>query len=162
MDNLNEFIENEEIFPTDFKAKLVKINACISPKSETDEDNSMDKACNDVLDNQYATLITLSEYINASIDPECKSSKDFECQNYNYLSKFEDTSNWWTITPNSSNTYQAYQISYTGNIIVSSCSSRAMMRPIFYLSNDTIYKGGDGTIDDPYIILPELESKDKK
>ena len=113
----------------------------------------MDKACNDVLDNQYATLITLSEYINASIDPGCKNAKNFECENYNYLSKFEDKSNWWTITPNSNNTYQAYQISYNGNIFVSSCNSNAIMRPIFYLSKDTIYKGGDGTLENPNLIL---------
>ena len=154
-ENLNTFLNNEDIFSTDFKAKLVKLDACIGARGEAEENNSMEIECSSTLSDQYATLITVSEYLNASLDEKCKSSENNECQNYNYLSNFEDDSNWWTITPDSTNTYQAYQISSYGTMSISSCYSLGGLRPIVYLSDDTLYKGGDGTADDPYVIFSE-------
>lgn len=154
-ENLNTFLNNEDIFSTDFKAQLVKMNACIGSRDVAEENNSMQVECSSTLDNQYATLITVSEYLNASLDKGCKISKNNECQNYNYLSRFEDDSNWWTITPDSTNTYKAYQISNYGVISLNSCYSLGGIRPIVYLSNATLYRGGDGTADDPYIIFSE-------
>lgn len=152
-ENLNLIIDNENIFSTDFKARIVKTNACIAGKSKTDENNSMDVECANTFDNQYATLITLSEYISASLDSGCKNASSSECQNYNYLSDFADGSNWWTITPNADNSYQAYQISSYGSISLTSCYSLGGIRPIVYLSGDTTYKSGDGSINNPYIIF---------
>lgn len=160
-DNLKSFVEDESIFSTDFMASLVKTKACISPRGVNDEDNSMNIECENSLSDEYATLITPSEYLKASLDKDCKNSTNNECQNYNYLSKFDDNSTWWSITPDKDTSYKAYQISPYGTMSLVSCYSTSGIRPIFNLSGDTTYKGGDGTVSNPYVIfsddVPELD-----
>ena len=154
-ESLNEFMSNEEIITPDFKALLSKINACIGGRDINNEDNTMAGECATTLPDQYATFITLSEYINASLDTACKTPSNYECQNYNYLSTFENIGSWWSITPDINTSYNAYQISSYGTMKLSSCFNLADVRPIVYLSTDTIYRGGTGTIEDPYVIFSE-------
>ena len=61
----------------------------------------------------------------------------------------------WTITRNNSSSTSAFYITTTGNVTSSSSitgTSRAAIRPTFYLNDNVTYVSGDGSIDNPYRI----------
>ena len=151
-ESIDELYNNSTFLSNDDKAKLVAKNLCIGSRNKNETNNTGDSECKSVLENQYIGVISLYEYINASIDEKCQNYNNNECQNYNYLTRHPDNSAWWTITPVSENTYEVYQIGSYGNMSVVSCSSTAVIRPTVYLSSDVMYSSGTGTADDPYVI----------
>ena len=99
--------------------------------------------------NQKVGLLTVSDYLAASVDPNCKSIVTKSCKNYNYLfSKYD----WWTITANKNKSYQAYKIDSSGLVKSVNSSNYARIRPVVALLNAVKYKSGKGTAEDPYVI----------
>ena len=116
--------------------------------NETTNDGSVEKS--NVLKNQYVGLLPLYDYINASIDKNCKSATTDSCINYNYLNKFGY--NWWTLTADNSTSHKVYRVSSDGTIGLIRASSNSYIRPVIYLASDAIYASGDGTLENPYKI----------
>ena len=67
--------------------------------------------------------------------------------NWMYMGLFE-----WTITPDSKYTDSAFYISYNGDVSARDSNMYSAIRPVFYLTSDTVYSGGNGTASTPYLI----------
>lgn len=94
-------------------------------------------------------LLTLSEYMTASLDSNCTKATSKTCTNYNYLSKVKD---WWLATANKDDDITVFKINYNGLIVSESASNYSIVRPVVYLNNKVLYKSGNGTLKKPYKI----------
>ena len=95
-------------------------------------------------------LLTASDYINASIDVNCKNTVSKSCQNYNYL-KIKNTA-WWLGTAPSFDTNDVYYVNENGYLLYSNASSLNIIRPTVMLNNNVMIRSGKGTESDPFIL----------
>ena len=139
--------DGEELLSKKDKTKLVSFNVCTGKRDQNSEakDNSIE--CTETLKNQKLGLLTLSDYLNASIDPNCKSAATKSCKNYNYLIAKED---WWLATGNKADSSTVFQVLRSGAISVVNASNYGVVRPVIYLDSNVIYKSGKGTLEKPY------------
>lgn len=144
--------ENEEdlrIFTATERAKLSSFDVCTGKRDTTSNTNNNSIECQTTEKDQKLGLLTISDYINASVDPNCVGAGSVSCQNYNYLvSKYK----WWTATPVANTSAYVYAITGDGTIKKSSCIDYNYVRPVIKLSSRTMITGGDGTENNPYII----------
>ena len=129
--------------------KLLNYKLCIGKTNPNQTLNNNSYECSKVIENTKIGLLTLSDYITASIDPNCKTSLSKSCENYNYLI---NDKNWWLATANSENNYEVYSIESYGGIKLTTASSHLYVRPVIHLSKDTKYSTGKGTLAKPYVI----------
>lgn len=142
-------IEKDPILSSNDKAKLVSFDLCIAKRSMDSVANYNSIECGEKVDNVKVGLLTVSDYIRASIDGNCKSPDSKSCQNYNYLnSKFE----YWLVTADSADSFHAYSISINGVIKSSYTNDYASIRPVIQLNSNTMISGGSGTLEDPYLV----------
>lgn len=153
-DNLTKLYNNKKdkdiiFLSSNDKTKLVSSNLCIGKRgsNEPGSDNSME--CQQALNSQKIGLLTVSDYMNASIDPNCKTPDSLSCQNYNFL--VEEFS-WWLLTAIKGTSNEVYSVDNNGKIEKTNASSYAYVRPVITLNNKVLYKSGTGTKEDPYKI----------
>ena len=132
------------------KAKLTPFNLCIGKRTPTDTTNNNSLECSDVLENQMIGLLTVSDYLNASLDTNCIATTDRSCQNYNYL-KLSGTE-WWLVTGNSLNNYEAYIVKSSGYLDENTASGYKKVRPTVMLNNNVMIKSGNGSESNPFIL----------
>ncbi len=130
------------------KEKLVPFDLCVGKRATDYVANNNSAECGQTVNNQMIGLLTMSDYLNASTDPECISPLGKTCQNYNYLAS---NYGWWLITADSSDTYTVFRV-VNGIIEKSNASNMAYLRPTIKLSSRAMFKSGSGTEKDPYII----------
>src|SRR5699024_10653950 len=106
--------------------------------------------CTDVLENQMIGLLAASDYLNASLDTNCKATTDKSCQNYNYL-KLSGT-DWWLVTGSSLNSYEVYSVRSSGYLYETNASSYKKVRPTIMLNNNVMIKSGSGSEANPFIL----------
>lgn len=149
-EKLENIYNDEKIFTKENRKLLSSHTLYIGGRKieDTVNNGSLEKSIK--LENQYIGLLPLYDYINASIDKNCKSAQTPSCINYNYLNKFDY--NWWTLTKDSSNSYRVYKIFTDGTINLSRANSSSYIRPVIYLAEDVVYASGDGTLENPYKI----------
>jgi len=111
------------------------------------KDNSAE--CSVILENQKIGLLTVSDYMLASVDSKCTKITDRSCQNYNYLKM---NNNWWLSTASSEDDSQVFRVINDGTIEVTTASNISSIRPVLQLGSDALYKSGNGTIDNPFTI----------
>lgn len=133
---------NIEKFTAERIARTTKFNTCID-KIDL-ESNTI--TCTETHNSRISTL-TVSDYINASLDDSCSMSNSINCRNYNYLNL-----DGWAINAYNGNSYQAYYIDKDEGIYARDAYIRGAIRPVLALRNDVIYISGSGTQLDPYII----------
>ncbi len=138
---------NEVFLSNNDKKRLVKFNLCIGKRGEQDTGNSNTLECKKVEANTKVGLLTVSDYLRASIDTTCTTTTAKSCSNYNYL---KTDYSWWLVTANSESTSEAYSISNTGVVESDTTSSYAYIRPVIYLNERTMFKGGKGTKTKPF------------
>lgn len=138
------------ILSSNDKEKLTSFSLCIGKRSETDtaKDNSLE--CSDVYENQMIGLLTVSDYMNASLDENCLATTDRSCQNYNYL-KLSNT-DWWLITGYSLNSYEAFYVRSSGYIKESNAASYKKVRPTIMLNSNVMIKSGSGSEANPFVL----------
>ena len=141
--------ENKAILSDKDRARLTKFDLCIGKRDVADgsKDNSVE--CSQTLANQKIGLLTVADYINASIDSACTASTSYSCQNYNYLVK---DYRWWLATAVNGSTSQAFGVDTNGVVEVLQSSNFSQMRPIVMLSESVLFKSGKGTLKKPYKI----------
>ena len=132
------------------KEKLVPFNLCIGKRTPTDTTNNNSLECKDILENQMIGLLTVSDYMNASLDANCLKTIDRSCQNYNYL-KLSGTE-WWLVTGNSLNNYEAYIVKSSGYLDENTASGYKKVRPTIMLNNNVMIKSGSGSESNPFIL----------
>ena len=135
-------------FSAEARSHIVAHSVCVGKRSQ--EDLSFDLVeCNEVLENQIVGLMTVSDFANASIDPECINIKSRSCGNYNYMRDFLDET--WTTVPVSENSYQVYYLS-NGNVYATNANDYKYYYIVVYVSGEELYTKGDGTQENPYVI----------
>lgn len=132
------------------RQKLTTFSFCIGKRSAEEENNTGAVECADSLGNQMIGLLTASDYINASIDVNCKNTVSKSCQNYNYL-KIKNTA-WWLGTAPSFDTNDVYYVNENGYLLYSNASSLNIIRPTVMLNNNVMIRSGKGTESDPFIL----------
>lgn len=145
----NETKKDERTFTDSDRAKLSRFDVCTGKKDANSKINNNSIECQTTEKSQILGVLTLSDFINASVDPNCTSGASISCQNYNYL---VTDYKWWTSTPVANITSHAYSITGDGTIKKSICSSYNYVRPVIKLSSRTMITGGNGTEKEPYII----------
>ena len=140
---------SEVILSKKDKNKIISFNLCTGKRTTTEEGNNNSIECKETTRNQLVGLLTLSDYMAASIDPNCKNSTSNSCSNYNYLVKDYE---WWLATANKSSNFEAFQVKTNGAIKSENTSTYAIARAVVVLNKNVLYKSGKGTLKSPYKI----------
>ena len=139
--------KKEVILSKKDKTKIVSFDVCIGKKSSKSEDKNNTEECKEKLKDQKVGLLTLSDYLYASVDPNCKSAESKSCRNYNYLVINND---WWLVTASTENTSYVFNVKSNGSSAVAYASSHARVRPVIHLNSNVLFKSGKGTLEKPY------------
>lgn len=142
LDIYNDFFKN-------YHAYLLNTERCTHTRSETDWDNTGAIECYTTYESTIS-LLPVYDYINASLDPLCKTSVAGNCANYNYLTKTKNR--FWLLNGTNENTYEVYTTSNRGTLILDNASSKRYIRVVISLPTDVLYAGGSGTSENPYTI----------
>lgn len=142
-----EVIEDDSSFLR-IKSLVTTHTACIGKRTKEDTSKDGSTECSTVLPDLYFSLLPVYDYMNASLDPNCKTALNDSCYNYNYLSNSNDE--WWTITGVGDNTQNVYSVDSILKIDYASYSKG--IRMLANLSSNVSYVSGTGTMEDPYII----------
>lgn len=131
------------------KARIVSHNLCTGKRALTEAGAEQAIECKEVTRDQKLSLLTVADFMNASIDANCTTPSSLTCQNYNYL--ITDNS-WWLATAVSSTSSDSYMVAANSGIEAKKSMMYARIRPVVYLNSDVMYKGGSGTAEDPYLV----------
>lgn len=145
----NETKESELFLSSNDKSKLLAYDVCVGSRATNSKTNTNAIECQTKENNQKMGLLTVSDYINASVDPKCITAESLTCQNYNYLVK---NFTWWLTTPVTGTTDKSYSISAKGEIKTSQTGDYYYIRPVIKLNSTVTVSGGTGTEADPYIV----------
>ena len=138
------FTNNPEIYTNTVMSRLSKTNICVG---KVDINSTTVDSCSAILDNVYASVITVNDYVNASLDTSCNMSNSITCQNYNFLNRTSWTSNGYI-----NDTVSAYYIDDSKGLQLAKTYTRKAIYPIISLKNNIIFVSGTGTKTDPYIV----------
>lgn len=136
-----------EFFTDEERSYIIPHDVCIGKRSLSDVSIDSTAECSDIYPNQNVSLITVSDYMRASVDLNCSSTESESCSNYNYFENI--SSSLRTITAVADDSYQVYSISY-GKTRTVRASASFSIYPVVYIDRITLYGGGNGTIDNPY------------
>lgn len=146
----NQSVSEEELL---FKAKdankLLNFKLCIGKSNIDQTVNNNTYECQKNIETKIG-ILTLSDYVTASIDKNCTSPSSKSCENYNYLAS--SNGRWWLATANTNNTYEVFIVSSSGEIFSEEACSYENVRPVIHLGKNTTYSSGKGTFDKPYVI----------
>lgn len=135
----------EVILPESLKDTLIPVNNCTDKYTLTQTDFSNCNSRNEL----NISAINASEFISASLDAECKTPKNKECQNYNYLSIREEA---FTVSGVSTNNYEVFYVGTTGALQLTDANDNIGFFPVIRIPDSMMYVSGNGTKDDPYKI----------
>ena len=143
VDSKEDFLSKKD------RSRLVAFTLCIGSRSPESESKNNSEECRQTLKNQKVGLLTVSDYLYASLDSGCKSVNTKSCMNYNYLAMSDE---WWLITPSPADTSSVYKVDRTGVIKTELARNYSKVRPVIYLDDRTFSSGGKGTLEDPYTV----------
>lgn len=145
---LNDYVNGKKISKK-AKAHVVGYDVCIGKRSANDYSISREIDCSEVLEDQVVSLINVSDYSLASLDPDCNSIISKPCNNYNYL--YDIASSTWTLNSLSDNTYQVFYIA-SGLSEIQNANMYNEYNLVIYIDGNELYTEGTGSELDPYII----------
>lgn len=131
----------------DYHKYLLTMDACTHTRSEGDVDKSGTIECTTTLQTPIA-LLSVYDYMNASVDQRCINSASRNCSNYNYLAN--TTNRWWLMNGTNENTYEVYASNQNGILNLESANVKKALRMVLALPSDLVYKSGNGTSSNPY------------
>lgn len=145
-----EILENKgELLDNNTKAHMVSFDLCTGKRNLDDTTHNNSTECASIEKDVKIGLLTVSDYLLASIDSNCTATNSRSCQNYNYLNNKTD---FWLATAQNNTTYQVYTVNTSGVIKEESASNYANARAVIHLNSNTLVKSGTGTEKDPYVI----------
>lgn len=150
LDDLYNNKQDYSLLSNNDKEKLSTFNLCIGKRNPADTTNNNSIECTDILENQMIGLLTVSDYMNASLDANCRATTDKSCQNYNYL-KLSGT-DWWLVTGSSLNSYEVYSVRSSGYLYETNAASYKKVRPTIMLNSNVMIKSGSGSESNPFIL----------
>ncbi len=144
------FLSLKDIYKNDFvkyHKYMLPIDACVHPRSETDQNKSGAIECTTTVTTNFS-MLSVYDYMNASLDPLCIEAASRNCSNYNYLST--STNKWWLLNGTDENTFDVYGVDTIGRITLDWAAAKKDVRPVIALPSDLLYKSGNGTVNNPY------------
>lgn len=145
-ESITKYYNDENIWTKNLKKYITTQSLCIGKRSESDASKDGSTECSKKIDNQSIGVLSVYEYLQASLDNSCSTTIDSRCSNYNWLSKFDFST--WTLTGDVENSGYAYVI-YESPML-NNCSAMSNINAVFNLSDKAIYVSGNGTINNPY------------
>lgn len=145
---INDY-KNVKKISDDAKQQIVAYDVCIGKRKSSNYDISKDIDCSEKLENQVISLMSISDYALASLDPDCNTTISKSCNNYNYL--YNIASSTWTLNSTSDNTYEAIFIS-AGLEELQNANNYNEYNIVIYIDGNMLYKSGSGSLENPYII----------
>ena len=142
-------VNRELILSDSDKTKIVPFSVCVGKRNTTSEFKNNTEECKETIQNQRLGLLTVSDYLYASVDSNCKNATSKSCGNYNYLAI---KNNWWLATADTGDTSSVYSVSQFGNIESKIAASFSMIRPVITLNSRVFYKEGNGSENNPYVL----------
>lgn len=136
-----------EFLTKDDKTKLVEFNSCVGPRSESDTTKDGSTECKVIVKTKIS-MLPIYDFLNASLDVNCTSTKKQDCQNYNYLATKDS---YWMVTP-SDQPAEIYSVLSPGYIESFYANTTSSLRPVVHLSENVMLEKGKGTKDNPYVI----------
>lgn len=147
-DNL-DLAYNSDFFSNIERSFFISHDICIGKKNINDESIDGSAECSKKYPNQRLSMIYVSDYMRASIDPNCTSSTSESCSNYNYIDGI--SSSLETVTAVADNTYQVYRID-SGMAGIIDASKGFSIYPVVYIDKNALYASGNGTEENPYTL----------
>lgn len=148
-DTLIALDKNNQYVSEETKVNLAYRNWCVGKRSSENKAINNEEECSLTVSGQLFGLPYVKDYVNASIDSNCKMIDDESCSNYNYLLASSLSS--WTLTGSKEKSYKVYTVSRS-RYSETNASNEKAIRPTVYLSNNVIYAEGDGSQNNPYKI----------
>lgn len=145
----NVDMKDEKIISSKDRSKIVSHDVCIGKRDPEGTSKNNSEECKQKDKDQKLGLLTLSDYLYASLDTNCKSAKTKSCTNYNYLKMSDE---WWLATASSANNYEVFKVDRWGIVQVDTAGTYSQVRPVIYLNSKVMYKDGKGTLKDPYTV----------
>lgn len=149
-DKLEELYKDpkDELFPKGIKDYIVSHSYCVGKRDSKATGSDQSIECSVLSEPLKMGLLSIAEYMYASLDSGCTYTTSSSCQNYNYL--VNKKSAWWLSTASLESTYHAYYITQGGAIKSVNTSSYYAVRPVIYLNSRVMFKDGDGSLEKPY------------
>lgn len=146
---LNHDYQNTKKISTKAKQHIVAYDVCIGKRSNSDHVISNEVDCSEKLEKQVVSLLNISDYAMASLDPDCKDLRSRSCGNYNYLRNI--VSSTWTLNASKDNTYDVIYLS-DGLMELNNAKTSMRYNIVLYVDGNELYTEGKGTETNPYII----------
>ena len=144
--NILNYYDN--YFSENLKSKVVLKDICVGLITENTLKGNGKAVCSKTLNTDYASLLTVYDFMNASLDTNCKKTTDYSCSNYNYLTDYDRS--FWLLNADSEKSWKGFK--YSSAITSSNLSTTSSARVVINLNKNLIYSGGNGTYENPYII----------
>ena len=136
-------------FSNSVKKHLIPFSACIGARDGLDLTINENIDCAKTVDNEYLSLMNMSDYALASYDKDCTDMLAGSCMNYNYFRNYIEES--WTLNVLSDSTFEVILLSGTQLRAVKANESHKY-HDVVYISGNELYVEGDGSVDNPYTI----------
>lgn len=144
---VDEYYQDETKWPNEAKAYIVNKDLCIGKRNSEDTSKDGSTECSKTLESQPFGLIAAYEFLVASLDPSCNTTKDKTCRNYNWLNTFKTDIHTLTASSNDSRTifnmYRGLSEQYA--------STSGDINVTVNITDKAVYVSGNGTEEDPYI-----------
>jgi len=148
---LNDYA-NPKKFTEQAKEYMIAYDVCTGKRSATNYEINSSIDCSEKLEKQIISLLNVSDYSKASLDPDCLNLKSLSCNNYNYL--YGSASSTWTLNGPLENTYEVILLS-NGLMELVNANTYNSYNLVIYIDGNHLYSTGIGSSNDPYVIGSE-------
>lgn len=139
---------NDKYFDNDVRKHLIAFDVCVDKKAQND--NSLNPGvCQNKIENQFISLPTIYDYMQASYDSNCTELGKGECSNFNYMDDVITSS--WTVNASSENTYDVYYLA-SSEVLTQKADLYKGYYWVIKISGNEIYTSGNGSVNDPYVV----------
>lgn len=142
-------LEANNKYVTGSIASLAYRPLCVGKRTSTNLDINNNEECKEVINDQLFGLPYVNDYVEASIDTNCKTIEDESCGNYNYLMSMSLSS--YTLTGVKEKSEKVYFVTNSG-VARTDAYNDKKIRITAYISNNALYASGDGTKTNPYAL----------
>ena len=132
-----------------YKAYIVKHDACKNTRSEIDRDFNGAIECFTTSE-AYISLMAVYDFLSASRDNLCLNTMSPNCSNYNYLTIAKNK--WWLLNGTNENSAKVYYVNQNGDLNLDYASTKKNIRYVITLPDNVLYKSGNGAENNPYTI----------
>ncbi len=140
----------QEIYQKDlanYHSYLLQMTSCVGPRGELESDKTGSVDCSETVKTPFA-LLSVYDFMNASLDADCTYTTNRNCSNYNFLSS--TSTRYWLLNGTTQNTYEVYYADTNGKIGLDYANAKKDIRPVLSIPSRMIYQSGNGTKENPY------------